>query len=101
MNGLNVDDRLRFARRAVAVLRALAASGKKMRYNEFARKIGLMTANERWTAQYRDQTTATLRVVAAVEHYGLGGRDRGVKPLEFDCVVTVSGKPGSGITKNS
>jgi hypothetical protein len=98
---LDVQDRLEYARCAVALLRALAIAKTKMRYEVFARAIGLIPDKDPWEVQYRDQVTAILRVAAAVEKEGLGGRDADVAPLEFDWVVGEDGKPGAGIVKTS
>lgn len=98
---LNVKQRLDFASRGVDVLRALATNKQKMQYEEFAKAIGLISRTAVWEVRYRDQVTAILSVIAAVERRGLGGKDRNVPPLEFDWIVNKQGKPGAGIAKNS
>jgi hypothetical protein len=101
MKALNVQDRLEFARCAVAVLRALTITGQTMRYEQFGRAIGLIADSEPWQVHHRQQTTAILNITAAVERYALGGKDKSITPLEYDRIVTKSGKPGAGFTKHS
>jgi hypothetical protein len=98
---INVKQRLDLASRGVDVLRALASNKQKMQYEEFAKAIGLMAKTDAWTVQQREQVTAILSVMAAVERDGRGGRDKKIPPLEFDWIVNKQGKPGAGFTKNS
>jgi hypothetical protein len=98
---LNVKQRLDLATRGVDVLRALASSKQKMRYEDFAKEISLMARTDIFTVQHRDQVTAILSVIAAVERDGRGGKDRTIAPLEFDWIVNKQGKPGAGFAKNS
>jgi hypothetical protein len=70
MKTLNVQDRLEYARAAVAVLRALHMSKKTMRYGDLARAIGLMSESEGWKAWHRTQITEILNLVAAAERQG-------------------------------
>jgi hypothetical protein len=72
-----------------------------MQYEEFARAIGLVSKTDVWEVRYRDQVTAILSVMGAVERHGLGGRDRSIAPLEFEWIVNKKGKPGAGFAKNS
>jgi hypothetical protein len=101
MKTLNVQDRLEYARCAVGVLRALQITDQKMRYEDFARAIGLIADNEKWQPWHRQQTDAILQTAAAVERQGLGGKDRNIARLEFDRIVNRKGRPGAGIAKNS
>jgi hypothetical protein len=101
MKTLNVKDRLNFALRGVDELRKLAANKKKMQYEDFAKAIGLMLPTDAWEVRHRDQVTAILSVMAAVERQGLGGRDKNVAPLDFSWIVNKHGNPGAGFTKNS
>jgi hypothetical protein len=101
MKALNVKDRLEFASRGVDELRKLATNRKKMQYEDFAKAIGLMSPTDAWEVRHRDQVTAILSVMAAVERQGLGGRDKSVAPLNFAWIVNRHGKPGAGFTKNS
>jgi hypothetical protein len=101
MKTLNVKDRLEFALLGVAVLRTLATNKKKMRYEEFAKAIGLISKTDVWEVRYRGQVTAILSIMGAVERQGLGGRDRNIAPLEFEWIVNREGKPGAGFAKNS
>ena len=64
---LDVQSRLEFARAAVAVLRALHISDRTMRYQEFAKAIGLMSDDEPWKVWHRKQIADVLRLVAAAE----------------------------------
>jgi hypothetical protein len=102
MKTLNVQDRLEYARCAVAVIRALKILGiKQMRYQQFGRAIGLIADGERWQVWHKQQVEAILHVTAAVERQHWGGEDKKIEPLEFDRIVTDTGKPGTGIVKNS
>ena len=101
MKTLNVKQRLDLASRGVEVLRTLASNKQKMQYEEFARAIGLMARADIWTVQHRDQVTAILSVMAAVERDGRGGREKKIAPLECDWIVNKQGKPGAGFAKNS
>jgi hypothetical protein len=101
MKTLNVEQRLDFALKGVAELRALAANKKQVRYEQFAKAIGLVSSTAAWEIRYREQVIAILSVMAAVERQGLGGKDRKIAPLEFDWIVDRHGKPGAGIAKTS
>jgi hypothetical protein len=101
MNTLNVEQRLEFALRGVGVLRTLATNKTKMQYEDFARAIGLISSTDVWEVRYRDQVTAILSIMGAVERQGLGGRDRSAAPLEFEWIVNKQGKPGAGFAKDS
>jgi hypothetical protein len=68
-----------------------------MRYQAFARAIGLMAHGEAWSAWYRTQTQNILVVMAAVERYG----GRGTSQLKFENIVTDKGQPGAGFAKES
>jgi hypothetical protein len=101
MNTLNVEQRLEIALRGVAELRTLAANKTKVRYEAFARAIGLMSSTDVWEARHNQQVTAILSIMGAVERQGLGGKDRTIAPLEFEWIVDRHGKPGAGFAKNS
>jgi len=100
MKTLNAQDRLVYAQRAITVLRALKIAGTKMRYEGFARAIGLIADGDPWEVRHRDQITAIFRIAAAAEREGLGGRDSVIEPLEFDWVVGEDGSPGAGIERD-
>jgi len=95
---LDVQARLEYGRAAVAVLRALQISDRKMRYGEFAKAIGLMSDGEGWEVWHRQQIRDILNLVAATERQG---RNAGIDSLQFDRIVTEDGKPGSGFYKTS
>lgn len=100
MEGLDVQDRLEYARAAVAVLRALKITDSTMRYGELARAIGLIREGGRWEAWHRQQVADILQLVAATERQGHA--KEGAEALEFDRIVTAeTGKAGAGVTKNS
>lgn len=79
----------------------MANNKTKMRYEEFASAIGLISPTDAWEVRYRDQVTAILSIMAAVERQGLGGIDRSAAPLEFDWIVNERGQPGAGFAKES
>jgi len=99
MKRLDVQARLEYARAAVAVLRALQISDKKMRYGEFAKAIGLISDNEGWEAWHRTQVSEILNLVAATERQGAPTND--IPPLQFERIVTADGQPGAGVHKSS
>jgi hypothetical protein len=102
MKTLNVQDRLEYARCAVAVIRALKILGiKEMRYQQFGRAIGLIADGERWQPWHRQQVEAVLQAAAAIEKQHWGGEDKKIERLEFDRIVTDTGKPGTGIAKST
>ena len=101
MKRLDVQDRLEYARCAVAVLRALATSKTTMRYEGFARAIGLISDKDPWEVRYKQQVEAILRIAAAVERQVRGGRNEDIERLQFHRVVTENGNPGAGIMKKS
>jgi hypothetical protein len=101
MKTLNVKQRLEFAVRGIDELRKLATNKTKMQYEDFARAIGLVSPTDAWEVRYRDQVTAILSIMGAVERQGLGGKDRNAPPLEFQWIVNKQGKPGAGFAKNS
>ena len=96
---LDVQARLEYARAAVAVLRALRIMDATMRYNEFARAIGLMAADEKWEAWHRRQVADILNVTAAVERQA--GPSASDTPLEINRIVGASGEPGAGYHKSA
>lgn len=101
MDFLDVQDRLEYARCAVAVLRALKVKSQRMTYQEFGRAIGLIADRDPWHIRYREQLRAIFQITAAVERQGLGGFRPGFEPLNFNCVVNESGVPGIGIDNTS
>lgn len=101
MKTLNVQDRLEYARCAVAVIRALKITDKKMRYHELGKAIGLIADNEQWQPWHQQQVKAILIIAAAVERQGLGGIDRTIDRLDFRRIVDQHGRPGAGVTKTS
>ena len=101
MDALDVQDRLEYARCGVAVLRALHITERNMTYERFARAIGLIADGERWVIKHREQVRAILRIIAAVEREGLGGRRRNIVPLDFNLIVDRRGNPGAGVEKTS
>jgi hypothetical protein len=98
MRSLDVQARLEYARAAVAVLRALQISNKTMRYNEFARAIGVMSVDEKLEVWHRNQIIEILNLASAAEKQGLSVD---ATPLEFDRVVKADGEPGEGFYKKS
>ena len=101
MKALNLRQRLEFALRGIDRLRKLATDKTTMGYEEFARAIGLISPTEAWEVRHRDQVTAILSIMGAVEKQGLGGIDRSAAPLEFEWIVNQRGKPGAGFAKES
>jgi hypothetical protein len=99
MKTLDVHARLEYARAAVAVLRALKISDQKMRYNEFARAIGLMADEELWQPWHRQQIRDILNLVAATERQA--GDKVEIAPLQFERIVGEDGQPGAGFYKTS
>ncbi|MGA8613472.1 MAG: hypothetical protein WB760_17575 [Xanthobacteraceae bacterium] len=85
MKGLDVQDRLVYARAAVAVLRALKITGSTMRYGDLARAIGLIPDGGRWETWHRQEVADILQLVAAVERQGRS--NEGAEPLEFERIV--------------
>jgi hypothetical protein len=100
MNALDVQDRLEYARSAVAVLRSLQITAKTMRYGEFAKAIGLISDTESWKPWHRQQIAEILNLVAAAERQGAKSLD--IEPLEFERIITgKTSQPGKGISKES
>ena len=93
---LDVQDRLEYARAAVAVLRALKILDRTMRHQDFARAIGLMPDAEKWYISYRNLIADILNLAAACSR-----QRRPHITLEIDRVVDESGKPGSGFWKRA
>jgi hypothetical protein len=85
VEGLSVEDRLTYARAAVAVLRALKITDSTMRYGDFARAIGLIPEGNRWQSWHRQEVASILQLAAAAERYGYAGES--AEPLEFERVV--------------
>jgi len=50
---VEIEDRLEFARAAVAVLRTLKITDSTMRYGDFAHAIGLISDGGRWVSWLR------------------------------------------------
>lgn len=97
MKTLDVQDRLEYARAAVAVLRALPIAEAKMTYRGLSEAIGLLSPEDEWQPWHRQQIGDILSLVAATERQG-GGESQ----LRFDLIVRASdGEPGSGFSKNS
>lgn len=100
MKTLDVQDRLEYARSAVAVLRALQITGKTMRYGEFAKAIGLISDTENWQPWHRQQIAEILNLVAAAERQGT--KNSNIEALEFERIITgKTSAPGKGISKES
>jgi hypothetical protein len=100
MQALDVQDRLEYARSAVAVLRSLQITGKTMRYGEFAKAIGLISDTEIWKPWHRQQIAEILNLVAAAEKQGSKSPD--IDPLEYERVITgKTSRPGKGIVRES
>ncbi|HEY1745448.1 MAG TPA: hypothetical protein VGG11_01595 [Xanthobacteraceae bacterium] len=100
MEGLDIQDRLEYARAAVAVLRALKIKDSTMGYGELARAIGLIPEGGRWEPWHRQQVADILQLVAAAERQGHA--KTGAEPLDFARIVTAeTGKAGAGVGKNS
>jgi hypothetical protein len=101
MKTLNVKQRLEFALRGLEQLRKLADTKTKMEYENFAKTVGLIGPGEAWEVQHREQVTAILSILGAVERQGWGGNDKTAKPIEFEWIVNKKGEPGAGFAKNS
>jgi hypothetical protein len=98
MEALDVQDLLQYARAAVAVIRGLKITDRKMRYSELARAIGLIPDDGHWEVWHRQQITAILSIAAAVEKQASQRTATG--QLEFERIVNEVGEPGTGILKN-
>ena len=97
MKTLDVQDRLEYARAAVAVLRALPIANTTMTYRGLSEAIGLMAPGDEWQPWHRQQIGDVLNLVAATERQG-GGESQ----IQFDRIVrAVAGEPGSGFFRNS
>lgn len=90
-----------YARCGIAVLRALKITERTMRYQQFAKAIGLIADGDAWQIRYREQVRAILQIMAAVERQGLGGRREETDALDFDLIVNEKGEPGAGVEKTS
>lgn len=101
MDTLDVQDRLEYARCAVAVIRALKITNTTMRYEALGKAIGLIPDGHLWEARHRQQVEAILRIAAAVEKQRWGGGSTTIEPLDFDRIVGEDGKPGAGVAKTS
>jgi hypothetical protein len=100
VKALDVQDRLEYARSAVAVLRSLQINEKTMSYGEFAKAIGLIPDTEGWKPWHRQQVAEILNLVAAAELQG--AKSHNIRPLQYERVVTRKTKqPGKGISKES
>lgn len=99
MKAIDVQDRLEYARAAVAVLRALQITNKTMRYGELAKAIGLISDGDDWKPWHRQQLRDTLNLIAVVEKKA--GANAGAVPLQFERIVNADGKPGAGFHKTS
>ena len=100
MKALDIQDRLQYARAAVAILRALKITDSTMRYGELARAIGLIRDGGRWEPWHRQQVTDILHLAATAERQGHANPD--TPPLEFERIVNAeSRKAGAGIARNS
>jgi hypothetical protein len=98
MEVLDVQDKLEYARSAVAVLRALKIRDARMSYGDLARAIGLIRGAGAWEPWHRQKVPEILSIAAAVERLGGQSPD----PLEFDRIVNEStGESGAGVFKNS
>ena len=99
MKALDIQDRLQYARVAVAILRALKITDSTMRYGELARAIGLIRDGGRWEPWHRQQVTDILHLAAAAERQGHANAD--AEPLEFERIVNAeTRKAGPGVVKN-
>ena len=104
MRTIDAQARLEYARAAVAVLRALKITDRKMRYGELAKAIGLIADDEAWHISHRGQITDILNLAAATEHQAktaAGADSLKTDALEFDRIVTDDGQPGTGFYKTS
>jgi hypothetical protein len=99
MQRLDIQDRLEYARAAVAVIRALGILEKTMRYSEFATAIGLKADGEKWEPWHRQQVSDILYLLAATQRQA--GSNTGTDPLKFEWIVTGDGEPGEGFYRNA
>ena len=97
MKTLDAESRLDCARAAVGVLRGLKLKNERMRYNELARAIGLMTEEEEWRVWHRQQIADILNLAAAAERQV--GANSEYTPIEFERIVGADGEPGAGAFK--
>jgi len=96
---LDVQDKLEYARCAVAVLRALKIRDAKMTYGDFAKAIGLIRGSGTWQVWHRQQITDILCIVAAVERLNSA---HNAEPLDYDRIITgATGQSGEGVFKTS
>lgn len=96
---LDVKERLEFALAAVAVLRSLQISDRKMQYKELAQAIGLIPFGGKWEPWHQQQVPDILQIVAAVERQA--GMKTGTTPIDFGRIVTKDGEPGKGVTRDT
>ena len=99
MKPIDVQDRLEYARAAVAVLRALRIADNTMRYGQLAKAIGLISDGDRWQAWHRQQIRDILNLVAATENQA--GTNSELEPLQYERIVNEAGEPGIGFHKTS
>ena len=99
MKPLDVQTRLEYARAGVAVLRALTLTDKTMRYHQFGIAIGLIPDGAKWQPWHRQQVADVLQIIAATEQ--TANKNTGTAAIEFERIVTETGKPGAGISKKS
>jgi hypothetical protein len=76
----------RYARCAVAVIRALKITNTNMRYEALGRAIGLISDGDLWEARHRQQVEAILSIAAAVEKQRWGGGSTTIEPLDYSNV---------------
>ncbi len=99
MDALDVQDKLEYARSAVAVLRALKIHNATMSYRDLAKAVGLIRGDEGWKPWHRQQVPDILCIAAAVERFGTTTI---ADPLEFDRIINEdTGEPGAGVFKDS
>jgi hypothetical protein len=98
MEHLDVQQLLEFARAAVAVIRSLQITDRRMRYGELARAIGLIQDDGGWQPWHRQQITTILVIAAAVEREA---GTTGTRPIDFERIVNETGEPGAGVLRTS
>lgn len=93
---LTVEARIACCVEAVRVLRELAVADTTMRYQGFAKAIGLMPQDAKWQPWHRRQVSDILYMVLAIEGQCVGAPKA---PLQHERVVTANGMPGLGVTR--
>src|SRR5258707_13644080 len=68
MEEIDGQERLEYALATIAVIRGLTITGRTMRYNELARRIGLLPQGAPCHLPYRNNTPEILGIPTALEN---------------------------------